>query len=96
MKNNNIKNDIISLSKSLMFNLSDDEIDLILNEYSSIEKALLLIKDFNLDDVEPTSFIQPLSIINLNSDEYESYNQEDVFKNSKYFKDHMVVVNDKK
>lgn len=79
------KEEIISLAESLNFNLNDQELEKIVNEYNSIEQSLSKLKKMNLDKIEPTLFVHGNDLeLMWQEDEPIEYDAKKVFSNSKY------------
>lgn len=97
MNHKELREKIKSLSCLLEFNLNDEELQKIVDEYESIEESLQKISKINIKDIEPTSFVHQVSHIkNWQEDELIDYQQEKVFKNCQKFKNSFVEIKNEK
>ncbi len=92
-----IKNKLYELSLKLLFELNEDEIEIIANNFDNIQSSFELIKNINLENVEPMSFVEPIRLENvINDDEFVDYDSSKSFSNCKFFKDNMVEIKNEK
>lgn len=77
------------------FNLSDNQIEKISNEFDYIINLLDSIKKINTDNVIPTDFINQKSSAILNNDEFIKTDKK-LFDNTKNFKGDFLEIKDEK
>lgn len=90
-----IKKQIEDLAKDLMFELSNDDIQNILNEFCSIEEQLKSITNISTIGIQPTSYCIEFESTPLREDEIVEVDSNP-FSNCKKFNNKYVVINNEK
>ena len=91
-----IKEQIKILSQELLFELSEEDINSICQEFTDIQKQLGSISEIAVDDVQPTNFCIPFEATPFREDVITTTHDDQPFANCSLMKDQYVVIkNDK-
>ena len=84
---------LLDLGRKTMFNISDEEMKMLVEEYNVFMSYVQTLEDVNTDGVEPLAFPYEIETTYLRDDsETHVISREDAFLNAKEVKDNQIKV----